>query len=134
MQVLTAPAARHGHSLWVILPCYNSHARQLHTARTAQLQQKCLQREVYRRTCTIASLPSVVVRVVCVADSIEIELLEQFDVSQHGVLSDSLASPVLVHVAVHSLHHDGPVIVQQLSTLYFILAESNLHKYQPRDR
>ncbi len=70
----------------------------------------------------------------CVADSIEIELLEQFDVGQHGVVSDSLASPVLVHVAVHSLHHDGPVIVQQLPALYLILAESNLHKYQPRDR
>ncbi len=80
---------------------------------------------------TLASLPSVVVGIVCIAHSIEVELLEQFDVSQHGVLSDSFASPVLVHVAVHSLDHDGPVVVQQLPPLDLILAEANLHKQQP---
>ena len=82
---------------------------------------------------TAASLPSVVVGIVCVAHSVEVELLEQFDVSQHGALSDSFASPVLMHVAVHSLHHDGPVVVQQLPPLYFILAEANLYKQQPCD-
>ena len=80
---------------------------------------------------TLASSPSVVVGVVCVAHSIEVELLEQFDVSQHGVLGDSFASPVLVHVAVHSLDHDGLVVVQQLPPLDLILAEANLHKQQP---
>ena len=78
-----------------------------------------------------ASLPSVVVGIVCIAHSIEIELLEQFDVSQHGFLSDSFASPVLMHVAVHSLDHDGLVVVQQLLPLYLILAEANLHKQEP---
>lgn len=80
---------------------------------------------------TLASSPSVVVRIVCIAHSIEVEVLEQFDVSQHGFLSDSFASPVLVHVAVHSLDHDGLVVVQQLPPLYLILAETNLHKQQP---
>jgi len=79
---------------------------------------------------TLASSPSVIVRVVCIAHSIEVELLEQFDVSQHGFLSDSFASPVLVHVAVHSLDHDGLVVVQQLPPLDLILAEANLHKQQ----
>ena len=70
----------------------------------------------------------------CIAHSIEVELLEQFDVSQHGVLGDSFASPVLVHVAVHSLDHDGLVVVQQLPPPDLILAEANLHKQQPFDR
>lgn len=83
---------------------------------------------------TLANSPSVVVGIVCITHSVEVELLEQFDVSQHGVLGDSFASPVLVHVAVHSLDHDGPVVVQQLPPPDLILTEAHLRKQQPFDR
>ena len=72
-------------------------------------------------------IPSVVVWVVCIADSIEVELLKQLDVSHHGILGDCLAPPVLMHVAVDALDHDGLVVVQQLMPLDLILAEPDLH-------
>lgn len=75
---------------------------------------------------TVVTSPSVVVGVVCVAHSVEVELLEQLDVSQHGLLRDGFAPSVLVHVAVHALDHDGHVVVQQLATLDFILAKAHL--------
>ena len=70
--------------------------------------------------------PSIVVWVVSVAHSIEVEQLEQLDVSHHGVLSHSFAPPILMHVAVHPLDHDGLVVVQQLVPLDLILAEAHL--------
>ena len=88
----------------------------------------CSVTAVQQQAVAAVCLPSVVVRVVCIAYSIEVELLEQLYVSQHGVLCDSLAPPLLVHVAVHSLDHDGHVVVQQLPTLDLILPESNLHQ------
>lgn len=70
--------------------------------------------------------PSVVVWVVGIAHSIEVELLEQGDVSQHRVFSHSFAPPVLVHVAVHPLDHDGLVVVQQLPPPDLILPKPHL--------
>lgn len=120
----------HRHSLWVTLPCFRSH---IHKEGSFVAAVNLFEATSHKCICTLASLPSVVVGIVCIAHSIKVELLEQFDVSQHGFLSDSFASPVLVHVAVHSLDHDGPVVVQQLPPLDFILAEANLHQQQPCD-
>lgn len=62
----------------------------------------------------------------CIAHSIKVELLEQLDISQHGLLGDGLAPSVLVHVAVDALDHDGHVVVQQLATLDLILTKAYL--------
>lgn len=70
--------------------------------------------------------PSVVIGVMRIAHSIEIELLEQLDVSQHGVFSHSLAPAVLMHVAVDTLDHDGLIVVQQLPPSDLILPEPHL--------
>lgn len=62
----------------------------------------------------------------CIAHSIEVELLQQLDVSHHGLLCDCLASSVLMHVAVDTLDHDGLVVVQQLVSLDLILTKPHL--------
>lgn len=74
-----------------------------------------------------ASSPSVVVGVVGIAHSIEVELLEELDVSHHGLFRNSFAPAVFMHVPVHALDHDGLVVVQQLVPLDLILAEPHLH-------
>lgn len=73
-----------------------------------------------------ADPPSVVVGVVGIAHSVEVELLEQLDVRQHGVFGDSFAPPLLMHVTVDPFDHNGPVVMQQLPPLYLILAEPHL--------
>lgn len=74
-------------------------------------------------------LPSVIVWVVRIAYSVEVELLQKLDVSQHGVFSHSFAPAVLVHVAVYTLDHDGLVVVQQLPPLDLILAKPHLGRH-----
>lgn len=61
-----------------------------------------------------------------IAHSIEVELLQELDVSQHGVFSHSFTPAVLMHVAVHALDHDGLVVVQQLPPLDLILSKAHL--------
>lgn len=76
-------------------------------------------------------LPSVVVWVMGIAHSIEVELLQELDISQHGVFGHGFAPAVLVHVAIHTLDHDRPVVVQQLPPLDLILSEAHLGPKQP---
>ena len=110
---------------------FQSHMRK---ERNGAASAKVFEATSHKCMYTLANSPSVVVGIVRIAHSIEVELLEQFDVSQHGFLGDSFASPVLMHVAVHSLDHDGLVVVQQLPPPDLILAEANLRKQQTFDR
>ena len=73
--------------------------------------------------------PAGMVGVVGIADSIEVELLEQADVLDHALLCQSFAAPFIVLVPAHALDQDGLPIVQQLSTLDQCLPESHLHNH-----
>ncbi len=70
--------------------------------------------------------PADVVGVVGIADSVEVELLEQADVLYHALFGQGLAAALVVLVPAYSLDQDGLSIMQQLATLDDRLPESHL--------
>ena len=72
-------------------------------------------------------LPADVVGIVGIADSVEVELLQQADVLDHAVLGEGLAAPLIVLMPADALDQDGPAVVQQLAPLDQRLPEPHLH-------
>jgi len=59
------------------------------------------------------------------ADSVEVELLHQLDVSDHRLLGEVLTAPVVMVVPVNAFHQNWLTVDKQLFVFYFNLAEAD---------
>ena len=69
-------------------------------------------------------VPRIVVRVVAVAYTVQVELLHQLDVVYHGSYADGAPFDGFVLVAVHSLEEDGPAVNHLHAVHHFYGAET----------
>ena len=72
------------------------------------------------------ALPAQAVGVVRASYRVEVELLQEKDVVQHALLCDSLASPLVMLMPVHTLDHDGLPVDKELPPFYDDVPEAHL--------